>query len=74
MKTEEKLTQSEKVIRNKPDDILLNEIKYVGKVLREKFSKKATVLKALIITNAAKKSSGNTVRTYLKTSSKFSLS
>ena len=38
------------------------------------FQKEATVLKALIIINAVKKTSGNIVRTFLKTSPEFSLS
>ena len=56
------------------NDILLNEIKYVSKLPLEEFSKEATVLKASIITNVVKKASGNIVRTFLKTSPKFSLS
>ena len=45
------------------------------KYYQKNFQKEATVLKALIIIiNAVKKTSGNIVRTFLKTSPKFSLS
>ena len=41
---------------------------------KNNFRKEATVLKALIIINVVKKTFGNIVRTFLKTSPKFSLS
>ena len=44
------------------------------KYYERNFRKEATVLKALIIINAVKKTSGNIVKTFLKTSPKFSLS
>ena len=44
------------------------------KYYEKNFRKEATVFKALIIINAVKKTSGNIVRTFLKTSPKFSLS
>ena len=45
-----------------------------AKYNEKNFRKEATVLKALIITNAVKKTSGNIVRTFLKTNPKISLS
>ena len=44
------------------------------KYYEKNFRKETTVLKALIIINVVKKTSGNIVRTFLKTSPKFSLS
>ena len=44
------------------------------KYYEKNFRKQVTVLKALIIINAVKKTSGNIVRTFLKTSPKYSLS
>ena len=44
------------------------------KYYEKNFRKEATVSKALIIINAVKKTSRNIVRTFLKTSPKFSLS
>ena len=44
------------------------------KYYEKNFRKEATFLKASIITNAVKKTSGNIVRTFLKTIAKFSLS